>query len=209
MLAHSSEFSWPWESNETAASLWKRWWNNTKTVTGQTSSEMFLWYVVANRRNEIDKILDNKTHLTRNLALSFRNSTDEVLDIVCAEFRFEDATPNEPRLLPTAHTIADEYFPEFHRWWLAMRNKCASQMQVGRHRAVAMLIPGLTANFGSPSKVTDEQWGWIGKFVSGSRQTAQELGVDFPESKGRWSGRRGQRTQIDAYFEVATKIAEK
>ena len=48
------QFSWPWETHTEAAKMWKRWWNNTKTVTGQTSSEMFLWYVVSRCRNEID-----------------------------------------------------------------------------------------------------------------------------------------------------------
>jgi hypothetical protein len=51
--------------------------------------------------------------------------------------------------------------------------------------------------------------GWIGKFVSGSRATAGELGVSFPESKGRWAGDKGQRAQIRAYMEVASKIAAK
>jgi hypothetical protein len=210
MLENSrQEFLWPWTSDQNAANLWKRWWNNTRTVTGQTSSEMFLWYIVARCCKEIDKILANKTHLTKNLTLSFRNSTDEVLDIACAQMRFEDANPSEPRLLPTAQILATDYFAEFQRWWLAIRIKCTAQVQVGRHRGVALLIPGLTAQFGSPQKVSDDQWGWIGKFVSGSRATASDIGVDFPESKGRWTGTRGQRAQIDAYYQVAAKIAQK
>ena len=210
MLENSSkDFSWPWGANQNAANLWKRWWNNTRTVTGQTSSEMFLWYIVARCRTEVDKILGNKTHLTKNLTTSFRNSTDEVLDIMCAQLRFEDANPKEPRLLPDARALSNDFFAEFQRWWIAVRIKCASQVQVGRHRAVAMLIPGLTQHLGTPEKVSDDQWGWIGKFVSGSRATATQLGVDFPESKGRWTGTRGQRAQLDAYFEVAVKIAQK
>jgi hypothetical protein len=87
--------------------------------------------------------------------------------------------------------------------------KCATQVQVGRHRTVALLIPGLLSHFNSPDKVSDTQWGWIGKFVSGSRATAFELGVTFPEPKGRWRGDKGQRAQIRAYAEVAAKIAER
>lgn len=209
MLANSPDFAWPWKADENAAQLWQRWWNNTKTVTGQTSSEMFLWYVAAKCCKEIDSVLANKTHLTKNLTLTFRNSTDEVLDIVCAQLKFEDQNSSEPRLFPDANKLAKEFFPEFQSWWLAMRIKCTSQMQVGRHRAVALLIPGLVRCLESPDKVTDDQWGWIGKFISGSRATAAELGVTFPESKGRWSGDRGQRAQINAYTEVAAKIAGK
>jgi hypothetical protein len=207
--ASSPNFDWPWEGDQPAAQSWKRWWNNTKTVTGQTSSEMFMWYIVAKTCPAIDSVLGNKTHLIKNLALAFRNSTDEVLDIVCGELKFEDQNSSAPRLLPDAAGLATDYFPEFKTWWSSIRMKCATQVQVGRHRAVALLIPGLVAHFSSPDKVSDTQWGWIGKFVSGSRATAAELGVAFPESKGRWSGEKGQRAQIEAYAEVAAKIAEK
>lgn len=210
MLANSaSSFGWPWESDQAAAQSWKRWWNNTKTVTGQTSSEMFMWYIVARTCTAIDTVLGNKTHLTKNLTLSFRNSTDEVLDIVCAELKFEDQNSSTPRLLPDATALATDYFPEFKTWWSWIRQKCATQVQVSRHRAVALLIPGLVSHFTSPTTVSDTQWGWIGKFVSGSRATAAELGVAFPESKGRWSGDKGQRAQIHAYSKVAAKIAQK
>ena len=210
MLANSSPSSgWPWATDQNAAQAWKRWWNNTKTVTGQTSSEMFTWYIVAKTRAAIDTVLGNKNHLIKNLSLSFRNSTDEVLDIVCAELKFEDQNPSAPRVLPSVTMLAEDFFPEFRTWWFAIRMKCATQVQVGRHRAVALLIPGLASRFASPDKVSDTQWGWIGKFVSGSRLTAGELGVSFPESKGRWSGDKGQRAQIDAYSQVAEKIAAK
>ena len=208
-MLSASSFAWPWETDQNAAQSWKRWWNNTKTVTGQTSSEMFTWYIVAKKCQEIDTVLANKTHLTKNLTLSFRNSTDEVLDILCAELKFEDQNSSLPRLLPDATELSSAYFPQFKTWWYAIRLKCATQVQVSRHRSVALLIPGLALLFDSPSKVSDSQWGWIGKFVSGSRATAAELGVAFPESKGRWSGDKGQRAQIDAYAKVAAAIAQK
>jgi hypothetical protein len=160
MLANSSSsFDWPWDVDETAAKEWKRWWINTKTVTGQTPSEMFLWYIVAKACPAIDTILENKTHLTKNLTLSFRNSTNEVLDIVCAELKFEDQNPSTPRLLPDATALAKDYFPEFEIWWWAIRMECATQVQVGRRRAVALLIPGLASHFSSPDKVSESQWG--------------------------------------------------
>lgn len=202
------EFDWPWRQHEEAAKLWKLWWNNTKTVTGQTSSEMFLWYVVGRCRQQIDRILSNKTHLTTNLNLTFRNRTDEVLDIICAQFRFEDRNAPPVRLLPTAEELAVDYFGPFLQWWEAMRRQCARQLTVAKHRSVALLLPGLIQSFRNPD-LSDEQWGWTGRFVSGTRATALELGVDFPESKGRWTGARGQRVQLDAYYEVAEAIKNK
>jgi hypothetical protein len=208
MLANNT-YTWPWALDQHAAQEWKRWWNNTKTVIGQTSSEMFTWYIAAKARIALDTVLANKHHLTKNLTQTFRNSTEEVLDILCAELKFEDQNPSKPRLLPDAKALANEYFPEFQTWWSAIRMQCTAQVQVSRHRAVALLIPGLASNFDSPAKVSDSQWGWIGKFVSGSRATASELGIAFPESKGRWSGEKGQRSQINAYNQVAAKIATK
>jgi hypothetical protein len=57
MLANSPSFGWPWDVDQNAAQLWKRWWNNTKTVTGQTSSEMFMWYIVAKKCPQVDVVL--------------------------------------------------------------------------------------------------------------------------------------------------------
>ena len=139
--------------------MWKRWWNNTKTSTGQTSSEMFLWYIVSRFRDEIDRVLNNKTHLTTKLSLTFRNRTEEVLDIACAELKYEDVTSEIPRLLPTAQQLSDEYFPPFCEWWTAMREQCTSQVTVSKHRSVALLMPGLIASFSNPSVLTDDQWG--------------------------------------------------
>jgi len=208
MLANSApSYTWPWAVDHNAAQAWKRWWINTKTVTGQTPSEMFTWYIVVKARAALDTVLANKNHLTKNLTMPFRNSTEEVLDILCAELKYEDQNPSAPRLLPNATVLAKEYFPEFQTWWWAIRMKCAAQVQVSRYRALALLIPGLASHFDSPAKVSDGQWGLIGKFVSRSRATADELGIAFPESKGRWSGEKGQRSQIDAYSQVATKIA--
>ena len=204
-----NKFVWPWSSWPKSAEMWKDWWSNSKTATGQTSSEMFLWYVVAKSCPAIDRLLDSKNHLTKNLAMQFRNTTDEVLDITCAELRFEDQNPDAPRLLPNAQSLMSEYFDEFQRWWAAMRSKCFAQIQVARHRSIALLMPGLAETLRSPDTVSDDQWGWIGKFVSLSRATANELKVKFPESKGRWTGDSGQRAQIDAYFKVAKEIAQK
>jgi hypothetical protein len=93
--------------------------------TGQTSSDMFLWHVVAKCCKEIDKILAEETHLPKNLTLSFRNSTDDAFDITCAQLRFEDGNTSAPRVLPDAQDLANDYFPEFEHWWVAMRLKRA------------------------------------------------------------------------------------
>jgi len=169
---------------------------------------MFLWYVVGRCKEKIDKILSNRTHLTSNLNLTFRTSTDEVLDIVCAQLRYEDRNPDDPRLLPNAGEMATNFFPQFLEWWHGMRLQCSGQVNVNKYRSVALLIPGLVDTF-KVTKLSDAQWGWVGRFIAGARDTAEKLEIDFPESKGRWTGSRGQRRQLDAYGEVAAAIKTK
>lgn len=141
--------------------------------------------------------------------MTFHNTADEVLNIICAQFRHQDRNPDMEKILPAAEELRDDYFPIFWKWWFHMRQQCASQVNVSKYRSVALLIHGLNRKFGAdPTKLSDDHWGWIGKFISATRKTAAELEVDFPEPKGRWLGERGQRAQLDAYIAVAGKIKE-
>lgn len=160
----TSEFGidWPWRTSQQAAARWKDWWENTKTVTGQTPSEMFLWFVLTKRIEELDRVLSNKAHLTQDLRRTFRNRSDQVLDIVCAELSYEDSKGGEPRLFPSSNEIHEKYFPEFRDWWHAMRLQLTGQMAVNKFRTIAALIPALSKYFGEPAEVTDTQWGTIG-----------------------------------------------
>jgi hypothetical protein len=202
-------FGWPWEPCA-AADAWKLWWANSKTATGQTASEMFLWYVVSRCRKGIDQILQNQTHMRNDLNMTFHNTSDEVLNVVCAHLRYQDRNPAIPKILPSTEELASEYFPPFWKWWFHMRQQCVGQVNVQRYLQVARLINGLHQHFGDdPTSLTDDQWGWIGNFISATRKTAGTLGVDFPEPKGRWSGERGQRAQLDSFIEVAAAIKMK
>ena len=202
-------FGRPWDECP-ASDAWTRWWSNSKTATGQTASEMFLWYVVSRCSGKIDQILQNERHLKKDLDVSFHNTAAEVLDIVCAQFRYQDRDAETEQILPGAKELTDTYFPPFWSWWWQMRNQCASQVYVSKYRPVALLIHGLHQHFGAdPLQVSDTQWGWIGKFISATRETASELGVDMPEPKGRWGGARGQRAQIDAFVQVAAAIRQR
>jgi hypothetical protein len=204
--------SWPWGTRRAdEVETWCHWWEDTKTASGQSSSEMFLWFMLSYFRKQLDQVLNNRKHLNDNLRLRFRNRTEEVLDIACAQLRYEDSlkatASGVPRLLPTADSLATNVFPTFASWVATLRNQCVQQVPVSRNRSVALLIPALIEVFGEDCQATpDHHWGWIGKFVSRSRDTASQLGVDFPEPKGRWGGERGQRAQIESYYEVARAI---
>ncbi|ACV69815.1 DUF262 domain-containing protein [Desulfohalobium retbaense] len=207
-LNSCEKLSWPWADYDKEAEEWKKWWENTKTSTGQTASEMFLWFIVSSCKNSIKSIINNKNHLTKSLNLNFRNSTAEVLDIICAQWRFQSKNKNVTNILPKSDTLKESYFPVFVKWWYRFRCMCPGQANINRYRTIAMFIPALENAFGE-SEITEVQWSWICNFIGSSRSTAKNLGVDFPESKGRWLGNRGQEVQLDSYYKIAKAIKAK
>jgi hypothetical protein len=204
-------FGWPWENcTESEKEYWTNWWTNSKTATGQTASEMFLWYVISRCKENFDKILQNENHMRKDLNMTFHNTSEEALNVVCTHFRYQDRNPHVEKLLPSFKELSEIYFPTFRKWWFHMRNQCVSQVNVSKYRSVALLIHGMDMQFGGdPSNLSDSQWGELGKFISATRNSAIGLNVDFPEPKGRWNGDRGQRAQLDAFDKVAAAIKQK
>jgi len=198
-------YSWVWFQYPEASQQWKEWWSGSRTSLGQTSSEMFLWYLISKYRNLIDRILIDRARLVTNLKLNFRGNSDEVLDIACAQFRYEDLHPGEPRLLPNLESLQKEEFPLFARWWYQIRLNCGSIANVSKHRPIALLIPALEETFQTSSPSFD-QWTLVGEFLGGTREAAKTLQVNFPQSKGRW---KTQREQFDAFHNVVKEISNR
>lgn len=198
-------YSWVWSQYSEESQQWKEWWSGSRTSLGQTSSEMFLWFLISKYRNLIDRILLDRDRLATNLKLTFRGNSDEALDIACAQFRYEDLNPEEPRLLPNLETLQKEEFPLFARWWYQIRLNCGSIANVSKHRSIALLIPALEETF-ETSLPSFDQWTLVGEFLRATRETAKTLQVNFPESKGRW---KTQREQFDAFHSVVQEIANR
>lgn len=197
-------YSWVWSQYPEASQQWKEWWSGSRTSLGQTSSEMFLWYLISKYRNLIDRILNDRG-LATNLNLTFRGNSDEALDIACAQFRYEDLNPEEPRLLPNLESLQKEEFPSFAQWWYQIRLNCGSIANVSKHRLIALLIPALEKTFETSSPSFD-QWTLVGEFLRATRETAKNLQINFPESKGRW---KTQREQFDAFHSVVQEISNR
>lgn len=198
-------YAWIWSQYPKENQQWKEWWIGSKTSLGQTASEMFLWYLVSRYRQDIDRILVDRERLATNLKLTFRGNSDEVLDIACAQFRYEDLNPDEPRLLPNLEILKTQEFPSFAQWWYQIRLNCGSIANVSKHRSIALLIPALHANFRTSAPSFD-QWTLIGEFLRTTRDTAKTLKVNFPEPRGKW---KTQREQFDAFHNVVQKILNK
>lgn len=198
-------YSWPWDAHADRAAQWKEWWEDSKAAVGQTASEMFLWYLIGQHREKVVDLLDDDQAIAK-VKIRFRGNTDEVLDILCAQFKQEDSNPDEPRLLPTLEDLQKQMFPHFAKWWFNIRMQCGPSASVAKHRAIALLIPSLARVF-ADNTPTETQWGFIGRFLKSSRDTARNvLKIDFPEPKGKWIS---QRRQLEAFDKVAEEIAKR
>ncbi len=198
-------YSWPWHPDSNRAAQWKAWWEDSKAAYGQTAAEMFLWYLIGQHRDKIIDLLSDQKALAK-LKIRFRGNTEEVLDIVCAQFKEEDSNPDEARLLPTLDDLKNTLYPRFSDWWFNIRMQCGPSASVAKHRAIAILIPSLLREFGNNAP-SDTQWGFISRFLKSSRDTARNvLQVEFPEPKGKWVS---QRKQLEAFDKVAEEIGKK
>ena len=74
---------------------------------------------------------------------------------------------------------------------------------VDRARRMAITIAALEKNGKQPNQ---NQWDLIESLLRRPRQTAQSLAVDLPQARGKWVGPKGQRAQIEAYFNIARAI---
>lgn len=209
MLTAAGDYglSWPWQScPDSVRDNWKEWWNEKQITIGQTPSEMFLWFLMAIHKDQLDTLLNDAGYLSKELHLTFDGRTEVAGDIFCAQLLHESKSLGTPTLLCTAHDIRATLFAQFSTWWGELVSK--GYPRVTRYRRIAMLLAGLSRRIQSPSSLTVDQWDMIDKLISSPRQTALDLGITLPEAKGRWSGDRGQRAQIDAYFEAARKVIE-
>lgn len=199
-------YPWPWGNYGLEATEWKNWWSDTKTALGQTPSETFLWFLISRYRDKVEDILNNPGNLASNLKLTFRGNIEEVLDIFCAQMRYDEQNAAQPSLLPTLNTLQTKDFPAFVRWWYEIRMNCGPSVSVQKHRTVALLIPALDKAYGS-NKPSRPQWTIIGNFLKSMRETSRTvLKVDVPEPKGKWNS---QRRQLEAFDKVAEEIAKK
>ena len=77
---------------------------------------------------------------------------------------------------------------------------------VDRNRRIALLV-GALSSLGVPRDFTEHQWGLVESFIRAPRQTALDMGIDYPEARGKWRGSRGQKSQIEALYQLAKRIS--
>jgi hypothetical protein len=199
----------PWSGNPSEYyDTWKDWWSGKALARGQTPSEMFLWYLVMRHRSDLDNLLLNPS-MMKHLPLSFRGTTEEALDIYCAQLKYTDLSKGV-QIFPTVGHGLEEEFNYFATWIHTLLNHSLSAISVDKYKQTALLIGAAVDCDLKSNDLAPDMLDAISEFIRTPRKSGEKWLKDeggYPEQKGRWSGAKGQKAQCDAAKKLLLKIA--
>ena len=199
----------PWAPYPEAWKYWIEWWDGKAQAKGQTPSAMFLWYLVFSYRSELDNLISTQNTM-KHLAMTFNGSTEQALDAHCAQLQFTDTKGGEP-IFPTYGNGLETDFQNFVKWIQAILGRALSGSSVDKYKQMALLIGAAAELNLDPERLSHEAWDEVSGFIQAPRQAgAKWLGKKggYPEPRGRWKGKRGQKAQCDMAKLLLSKIVE-
>ena len=200
----------PWVKYPDTWTLWKDWWEEKERAKGQTPSAMILWYLVFGHREKLTQLIESPKAIGA-LQLAFHGSTEEALDIYCAQLKFTDVNGGKP-VFPTYGNGLEEEFQHFVNWIDAILRRGLPGVSVDKYKQMALLIGAAVELQMEPEQLTHDAWDAIAEFIqtprlAGEKWLAEEDG--YPEPRGRWKGKRGQKSQCDMAKLLLLRILEK
>lgn len=200
----------PWEQYPETWQLWKDWWEGKDRAKGQTPSAMVLWYLVFMYRSELDSLLASPNAM-KHLPLVFHGSTEEALDIFCAQLQFTDTQGGTP-VFPAYGNGLEAEFQNFVSWIDTILRRGLSGVSVDKYKQMALLIGAAVELQIDPDKLSFDAWDAIAGFIQAPRKAGEKWLKEeggYPESRGRWKGERGQKAQCDMAKRLLEKIVDK
>jgi hypothetical protein len=205
-LAQNKGLSNPWDKYPDARDMWYQWWEGKEKAKGQTPSLMFLWYLVCLERLSLDNLLKRGSHLK----LLFGGQTENALDIYCNQLQYQEFEGKlQTNIIANLDLITVDYFQKFAEWMEIILGRAMAGVGVDKYKQIALFIAGAVELKISPVKVSDRQWNLINNFIRKPRETGKKILAHddgYPEAKGSWGGKRGQKEQCDAADEIARTI---
>ncbi|MEH2425087.1 MAG: hypothetical protein V7K48_30540 [Nostoc sp.] len=199
----------PWQKHPKACTAWQSWWEGKALAKGQTPSEMFLWYLTLIHREGLNALLLNSNSI-KHLPVSFRGTTEEALDIYCAQLQYTDLN-GSTEVFPTCGKGMEEDFDNFAKWIGLILTYGLIGISVDKYKQTALLI-GSTVELEIPlDQLSHNAWDAIAKFLKAPRNAGEQWLKDlggYPEQKGRWSGKKGQKSQCDMAVKLVSRIVE-
>jgi hypothetical protein len=206
--ASQKEVSNPWDQHKEAKKTWFNWWQGKARAKGQTPSLMFLWYLVCLYRKELDDLL--KLPSLSHLNMSFLGSTEDALDIFCAQLQYQDIEDknDQSAILPSLSEIENK-FNYFASWIKNILDEKLPGIGVDKDKQLAFFLAGCTELDLIDTQLSETQWQLTGKFIRSPRKAGEDILPNqekYPEPKGRWTGPRGQKAQCEKAVEIVKII---
>lgn len=199
----------PWGQFPTAQQYWVDWWDGKAQAKGQTPSAMFLWYLVFSHREKLNNLISTPDTM-KHLAMTFNGSTEQALDTFCAQLQFTD-TKNKERIFPTYGNGLERDFENFAKWIEVILGSGLSGVSVDKYKQTALLIGSAVELEIDPKTLSHNVWDAIGGFIRAPRQAGTKWLKEeggYPEQRGRWGGKRGQKAQCDMAKLLLSKIVK-
>ena len=199
----------PWEKYPETWELWKDWWDGKDRAKGQTPSAMILWYLVFMHREKLNNLLASPDSM-KHLPFVFYRSTEEALDIYCAQLQYTDIEGGVP-VFPTYGNGLEEEFQNFVRWIDTILRRALPGVSVDKYKQMALLIGAAVELKIDADDLSFDAWGAIAAFIQAPRKAGEkwlEEKGGYPESRGRWKGDRGQKAQCDMAKHLLEKIVD-
>lgn len=200
----------PWKKYPDAWECWKDWWEGKNRAKGQTPSAMVLWYLVSSHREKLDHLISSANAM-KHLPLVFHGSTEEALDIYCAQLQFTDTKGGTP-VFPTYGNGLEVEFDNFVNWVNVILRRGMPGVSVDKYKQMALLIGAAVELELYPKQLSPEAWDSIAEFIKTPRRASErwlEEEGGYPEPRGRWKGDRGQKAQCNMTKILLSRIVEK
>lgn len=194
----------PWDRHPDAYTHWQSWWEGKVKARGQTPSEMFLWYLITLFRDPLNSLLSDASQM-KHLPLAFRGSTEEALDVFCAQLRWTEEHGGV-EIFPGQGKI-DNLFDDFVKWIGQFLSMSLSGVSVDKYKQVALTVAALVELGVETSAVSHDAWDALADFIRTPRKVGKQyLPEGYPEQKGRWGGANGQYAQCKTGVELIQKV---
>ena len=199
----------PWEQYPETWKIWKEWWEDKGLAKGQTPSAMILWYLVFRHREQLDRLISSPNSM-KHLAITFHGSTEEALDIYCAQLQYTE-TKGGTSVSPAYGNGIESEFHSFVQWIDVILRRSLPGVSVDKYKQMALLIGAAVELQLEPNQLGYDAWDAIREFIraprrAGEKRLAKERG--YPESRGRWKGERGQKAQCDMAKLLLSRIVD-
>ena len=147
-------------------------------------------------------MLKNSAHLAGELKMNFLDNIENVADIVFAQLNYEEY--KGLKLLCSIDELEGDLFPNFVRWFKFFHHQYPSTFNVQKNRLIAFMFAALYRY--NPSLLQEYHINMLDKFLSRPRDTSAELGITYPETKGKWNSSKGLYNQIKGIHKIIDTI---